>query len=111
MTVSLQIRACQVGACDGRVPPHLVHAGMCLSHYLDQVFSRVSNALESRRKGKTLDVRTVQWLQHQGDFVVQLLSSHNRDLSAEQRVRLMELILCLANVHEYSDRNPGPRTW
>jgi hypothetical protein len=111
MAAGTQIRACQVGACSDRVPANLVQEGVCLGHYLDQAFARVSAALELRRRDKPLDARTLQWLQQQGDFAVRLLSNRSSNHTAEQRARLLELLLCLANVQEYNTAAPGPKTW
>jgi hypothetical protein len=78
---------------------------------LEDAFVRVSSALELRRRGKALDMRTTAWLQAQGDFVVQLLSKDSATQTAEERTRLLELLLCLANVQEYSRQNAGPVAW
>jgi hypothetical protein len=78
---------------------------------LEDAFARVSSALEMRRRGKVLDARTIAWLQAQGDFVVQLLSKDSVAQTAEERTRLLELLLCLANVQEYSRQNAGPVSW
>jgi hypothetical protein len=106
-----QTRACQVGACSVRVPVTLTEHGVCLGHYLEDAFARVSSALEMRRRGKALDGRTIAWLQAQGDFVVQLLSKDSAAQTAEERTRLLELLLCLANVQEYSRQKAGPVAW
>ncbi len=111
LSVLTQTRACQVGACSDRVPVTLTEHGVCLGHYLDDAFARVSSALEMRRRGKALDARTIAWLQAQGDFVVQLLSKDSAAQTAEERTRLLELLLCLANVQEYSRQNGGPVAW
>jgi hypothetical protein len=109
MATLTQTRTCQIGACSDRVPATLARQGTCLEHYLDQVFARVATALEQRCKGKTLDSRTMDWLQKQGDFTVQLLAEGGPAHTPEERSRLLELLLCLANVQEYAHH--GPATW
>ena len=108
MAALTQTRTCQIGDCSYRVPATLLQ-GICLDHYLDQSFARVANALEQRRKGKTLDSRTADWLQKQGDFTVQLLAEGESAHTAEERSRLLDLLLCLANVQEIAHQ--GPATW
>ena len=109
MATLTQNRMCQIGACSDRVPPTLARQGVCLDHYLDQAFARVASALEQRRKGKTLDASTTEWLQKQGDFTVQLLAETGPAHTPDERSRLLDLLLCLANVQEYAHQ--GPATW
>jgi hypothetical protein len=84
---------------------------VCLAHYLDNAFARVASALEMRRRGKPLDSSTLDWLQEQGDFTVQLLSKGGHEQNVAERSRLLELLLCLANVQEYTEQSAGPKTW
>jgi hypothetical protein len=94
-------RTCQVDACRERVPATLHRHGVCLSHYLDDVFTRSAAALQLCQRGERVDPRTVDWLQSQGDFAVRLLSKNDLLLSLEERSRLLELLLCLTNIQEY----------
>jgi hypothetical protein len=73
---------------------------MCLSHYLEQAFTRVSKALESCGRGEALDTQTAAWLKAQGDLAVQMLASGGMTRTSEQRARLLDLLLCLANANE-----------
>jgi hypothetical protein len=75
--------------------------GVCLSHYLDDAFTRVSRTLEICRQGHPLDSGTIDWLVEQGDLAVRLLSQDNLPKFSDQRSKLLELLLCLANVQEY----------
>jgi hypothetical protein len=111
LPVLTQTRACQVGACSHRVPVTLAQQGVCLAHYLDNAFARVASALEMRRRGRSLDSSTLDWLQEQGDFTVQLLSKGGHAQNVAERSRLLELLLCLANVQEYTEQSAGPKTW
>ena len=99
MGVITQVRACRIGACSEAIPLALSRHGVCLTHYLDEVFTRIS-AIEERCRQKELpDSRTLTWLTHQGDLAVSLLSGDGPN-SSEDRARLLELLLCLANLHE-----------
>jgi hypothetical protein len=73
---------------------------MCLGHYLEQAFTRVSKALEACGRGETLDAQTTAWLKSQGDFAVQMLASGGMTHTSEERARLLDLLLCLANANE-----------
>jgi hypothetical protein len=99
VVVLTQVRACRVGACSASVPSVLSTAGICLAHHLDEVFTRVSTIQERWNEGKRPDLRTIQWLARQGDLAVTLLSGDGPE-SADDRSRLLELLLCLANLHE-----------
>lgn len=111
MPVLTQTRACQIGACSDRVPVVLAEHGVCLGHYLETAFARVSTALEMRRRGRQLDPGTIAWLQAQGDFTVKLLSKGGPTYTAAERSRVLDLLLCLANVQEYREQTAGPKTW
>lgn len=77
---------------------------MCLSHYLDESFTRIASALASCRGGQPLDSRTLGWMTAQGDFAVRQLAN-GKHRPSEERSRLLELLLGLANLHEYARRD------
>lgn len=99
MVVITQVRTCRIGACSAPIPPMLARRGVCLGHYLDEVHTRISAVEERCRQRELPDSRSLNWLSQQGDFAVTLLSSGGPD-SSEDRARLLELLLCLANLHE-----------
>jgi hypothetical protein len=99
VVVITQVRACRIGACSAPIPLTLARHGVCLTHYLDEVFTRISAVQERCRQGELPDSRTLSWLSQQGDLAVTLLSGDGPDPS-EDRARLLELLLCLANLHE-----------
>ena len=99
MVVITQTRACRVGACSAPIPVSLARQGTCLAHHLDEVFTRISAVQEWCRQKGLPDSRTLSWLSQQGDLAVTLLSGDGPE-SSEDRARLLELLLCLANLHE-----------
>jgi hypothetical protein len=99
VVVVTQTRACRVGACSASIPASLTRQGTCLAHYLDEVFTRISAVQERCRQRELPDGRTLNWLSQQGDLAVTLLSGDGPE-SSEDRARLLELLLCLANLHE-----------
>ena len=92
-------RACRIGACSAPIPSSLTRQGTCLSHYLDEAFTRISALQERCSHREVPDSRTLNWLSQQGDLAVTLLSGDGPH-SSEDRARLLELLLCLANLHE-----------
>lgn len=107
MGVITQVRVCRIGACSAPIPPTLTRHGVCLSHYLDEVFTRISAVQERFQQGELPDSRTLNWLTIQGDLAVTLLSGDGPD-SSDDRTRLLELLLCLANLHESLRRPQSP---
>lgn len=99
MAVITQTRVCRIGACSAPIPTMLTRQGTCLAHYLDEVFTRISAVQERCRQGELPDSRTLNWLSQQGDLAVTLLSGGGPE-SSDDRSRLLELLLCLANLHE-----------
>jgi len=57
--VAWQSRACQTAACSAPVPASLVRHGVCLSHYLDEAFTRVARTLQLCQQGQPLDSGTL----------------------------------------------------
>jgi hypothetical protein len=107
VVVSTQVRACRIGACSAPIPPTLVRQGVCLAHYLDEVFTRISAVHERWGHNEPPDSRTLTWLTQQGDLAVRLLSGNGPEVP-EDRARLLELLLCLANLHESLRRPQSP---
>ena len=107
VVVSTQVRACRVGACSAPIPATLLRHGVCLGHYLDDVFTRISAVQERANQNELPDSRTLTWLRQQGDFAVALLSNNSPEIT-EDRSRLLELLLCLANLHESLRRLQSP---
>lgn len=107
VVVSTQLRVCGIGACSAPIPLGLNRHGVCLSHYLDEVFTRISAVEERCRQKELPDSRTLAWLTQQGDLAVKLLSGDGPD-SSDDRARLLELLLCLANLHESLRRPQSP---
>ena len=101
----IPLRACQIDACSRRVPVGLTHQGVCLNHDLEEAFTRVASALELCHGGQPIDSRTLDWMLRQGDFAVRMLSKEGQGHSSEERARLLELLLGLANVLEHVRRH------
>lgn len=94
-------RNCRRAACANFVPAALAGELLCLDHFLDDGFHRASYALDRCREGNPLDAADVEWLLTDALAIVQSLEEQANDPQPEQRDRMLELLLMLANLHEY----------
>ena len=94
-------RTCQVGACTRSVPARLAQQQTCVSHYLDDAFTKASTALRLCQAGEPVEPELIERLAAHGDIAVDLLAKYDDHQVAEMRARLLELLLCLTNVHQY----------
>ena len=61
----------------------------------------MAQTLELCQQSQFLSPETIDWLIEQGDLAVRLLSEKGMAKFSEERSKLLELLLCLANVQEY----------
>jgi hypothetical protein len=99
--VTARQRCCSVAGCEQGVLAPLAQEGLCLDHYIEQASVRLRGALEICHRGQPLDYRTLDWLLAQADYAVQSLSQNGGRSTSAQRVKLLELLLDLANLQEY----------
>ncbi len=78
----------------------MAQEALCLDHYIERVFARLHEALDLCQQGQPADLRTLHWLSD-ADFAVQLLSQSGQERTPAQRSQLLQLLLGLANLHEY----------
>jgi hypothetical protein len=93
---------CQIAGCPRDVLACLSAQGVCLGHYLEIVFVRLETALNLCQEGKPLEPAAFDWLLSQGDFAAQALAKGGGATDPIERTRLLELLLCLANLQEYA---------
>jgi len=99
--VTLSLR-CQIAGCERDVLASLAGQGICLGHYLEIVFVRLETALDLCQRNKPVEPAALEWLLSQGDLVAQTLAKGGGATDPTERTRLLELLLCLANLHEYA---------
>ena len=99
-TMSLN-QTCHSGGCRAEVPYGFSEWNLCLEHYLEYANVKLENAAEDFRGGLGVDGETLDWLLHQVDFVVETIGNDAVTLSEEQRSRLLQLLLGVANLNEY----------
>ena len=94
-------RTCQTPGCRVEVPVVLEIEGLCLNHYLEGAFQRLAAVARDFQNGRDLDYYTMDWLLAQADFAVESLAEEGANWDAEQRSKLLELLLGVANLNEY----------
>jgi hypothetical protein len=99
---------CNRSGCPKLVPIALAERRLCLDHFLDEAFVRADQAMATCRSGQRLDPQDVDWLLSDALATVQNLEEDADEPQPEQRDRMLELILNLANLHEYAAQQPIP---
>jgi hypothetical protein len=92
---------CKRDSCANLIPRALTAEQLCLDHFLDEAFVRTDDALQSCRRGHPVDPRTLEWLLADALAVVKNLEEGAEEPNPDQRERMLELLLILANLHEY----------
>ena len=93
---------CRRASCANSVPPTLALEQLCLDHYLDEAFVRTNEALDRCRQGHPINPKGLEWLLADALAVVKNLEEEAGGQAAEQRDRMLELLLILSNLHEYA---------
>jgi hypothetical protein len=92
---------CVRPGCAKSAPPALTHAELCLDHFLDEAFVRTDQALTRCREGSPLSKASLEWLLSDALATVKNLEESAEEPCPDQRDRMLELLLILANLHEY----------
>jgi len=92
---------CRIADCGEDVPPALRAGGVCLDHFLDEAFARADSALEKCRRGEVIDSGTLEWLFADVQITLNALSEVARARDLVQQSKILELLLCVANLNEY----------
>ena len=94
-------RTCQEPNCTLEVPAVLEIDGLCLNHYLEGAFHRLAGATQDFQVGQDVERQTMDWLLAQVDFAVEVLAQEDVNWDANQRSKLLELLLGVANLSEF----------
>jgi hypothetical protein len=92
---------CRRAQCANPIPAALAAERLCLGHFLDEAFSRADHTLGRCREGCAINAYELEWLLADALAVVNNLDDDLSGLSLELRDRMLELLLILANLHEY----------
>jgi hypothetical protein len=96
---------CNIAHCQREILPTLSAHGVCLGHYLEMASIRLQAALELCQEGRPVEPGAFDWLLSQGDFAAHALAQGGGAADPVERTRLLELLLCLANLHEYAEHH------
>jgi hypothetical protein len=80
--------------------------GLCVTHFLDQAFDHASAALAFSQRSLPLEESTLTCLLNEAHLAAQLLTEPVHPLEAAPRERILEFLLCVANLHEDAARLP-----
>ena len=92
---------CSKQSCANTIPRSLAEEHLCLDHFLDDAFVRTEFALEKCHSGEKIDSKGLETLLADALAIVSNLDEEPPEKNAGQRDRMLELLLLLANVHEY----------
>jgi hypothetical protein len=94
-------RGCRVDSCDQAVPSPLAADGVCLDHFLDASFVRADEALAKCHRGEPIDGGTLDWMLDDAYVTLKSLADVAARNDLNQQSRILELILCVANLSDY----------
>ncbi len=83
------------------VPAGFRDRGLCFEHYLESATYKLDTSSSRCRDGCGIDRATLEWLIVQVEFVVETIDNEASPLTGDQKSRLLELLLGIANLTEY----------
>ena len=101
MTAATSVH-CNRAGCANSAPPALSSAQLCLDHFLDEASVRAERAFENCQQGHSLQSDELEWLLSDALATVKQLEAGADEPDPDQRDRMLELVLSLANLHEYA---------
>jgi hypothetical protein len=101
MTAAVAGGNCRRAGCANPIPKSLAGEQLCLDHFLDEAFIRTDHAMQTCREGKLVNASSLEWLLSDALATVKNLEEGAAEPKPEQRDRMLELLLILANLHEY----------
>jgi len=98
--------ACRRISCANAIPASLAAEQLCLDHFLDEAFARTDQAMERCQMGQAIDSLSLESLLADALTIVNNLDDEPTERNPDQRDRMLELLLILANLHEYVAHRP-----
>ncbi len=89
---------CRMEGCTQQVPAALAQDRMCLDHFVEHTYARARRAVAHCQEDLPFTISAVEWMFEDAKFSLMALV---RDLEQPYREQLSELMICLANLHEY----------
>ena len=101
MNAGLQ-QNCRHTPCNNSIPPLLSKEMLCLRHFLDESFRRTDDISRGYQENKSIRPADLEWMLEDALLIVTSLEADLPDLDEDQRERMLELLLNLANLHEFA---------
>ena len=93
--------SCRKAPCANPIPTALAAEQLCLDHFLDEAFLRTDHTFERCRQGRSMNPGDLEWLLADALAIVKNLEEGAAEPNPDQRDRMLELLLILANLNEY----------
>jgi hypothetical protein len=75
---------------------------LCLEHFLDESFRRTNDISRECEEKQSIRPADLEWMLEDALLIVTSLEAEAFDLGDRQRERMLELLLNLANLHEFA---------
>lgn len=93
--------SCRRVPCANPIPTALAAEQLCLDHFLDEAFLRTDQTFDRCRQGRPMNPGDLEWLLADALAIVKNLEEGASEPNPDQRDRMLELLLILANLNEY----------
>ncbi len=93
--------SCRRAPCTNPIPTALAAEQLCLDHFLDEAFLRTDRTFDRCRQGRPMNPGDLEWLLADALAIVKNLEEGAALPNPDQRDRMLELLLILANLNEY----------
>ena len=100
--VAAIVGICRRTPCANSIPSSLASEQMCLGHFLDDAFHRAAEAMHQCEQGQPIGSKRLERLLADALAIVTNLEEAAGDPNPNERDRMLELLLSLANLHEYA---------
>ncbi|MHB8526994.1 MAG: hypothetical protein ACYDD2_12655 [Candidatus Acidiferrales bacterium] len=94
-------RRCHIDGCGKQILPALASEGVCLDHFVQMVIERADSVRARCVESEFVDEETLAWLLGDAPNAVHALSKSELDRDPSDNEKLLELLLCLANLQDY----------
>ncbi len=93
-----ELSICRMEGCGQQVPAQLAQDRLCLEHFVEHTSVRARHAVQDYQQELPFRLEAAQWMFDDAKFSLMALL---RDSDQPYREGLSELLICLANLHEY----------
>ena len=89
---------CRMEGCGQHVPAQLAQERLCLEHFVEHTYVRAQHAVQGYQEDLPFRLEAVEWMFEDAKFSLMAMV---RDTDRPYREGLCELMICLANLHEF----------